>query len=159
LEAALSVGGTLAAELKRAQSIVVQVEALQWFDLVTGPYRAIVAGLPDTSAVRQDLERGHLLLSRALKVTGLKAELEFDSQTGAEVRTKLPATQIGLPAGTVGIGLKPEWQGNTKLTLTSGEDFFIAGELRKFTATGLAGGPGGLGPLIEDVKDKRLRQE
>jgi len=136
LDAALPVGASVGAHLKRARTVKVWADELQWVSLLTGEYRQAVIGLPDSNAVKQAISKeGHLVLARALRVKGMKAELEFATDVGADVKAKVPDI-----SGDKEVKLNGSWDGNTKLTLTATSDFFIAGELRRWSETGLAAG-------------------
>lgn len=135
LDAALPVGATVGAHLKRASSVKVWADELQWVGLIVGPYRSAVLSLPDSNQVKQDITRnGHLILARALRVKGMKAELEFSTDVGADVKAKVPDV-----SGDKEIKLNGSWEGTTKLSVTAASDFYIAGELRRWSETGLAG--------------------
>jgi len=127
LDAVLPIGAAAAAHLKKARSVKVWADELQWVALLTGPYKEKVIALPATHTVRKDLEAGHLVLSRALRVKGLKAELEFSSDVGADVKAAVPSV-----SGAKDIKLGGAWDGTTKLTISAASDFFIAGELREW---------------------------
>jgi hypothetical protein len=135
LDAVLPVGAAAGGHLKRARTVKVWADELTWVSLLTGPYKAAVTGLPEQNQVRQDITKnGHLVLSRALLVKGLKAELEFSSDVGADVKAAVPSV-----SGEKDIKLGSSWEGTTKLTITGASAFYIAGELRKWEG-GLAAG-------------------
>lgn len=147
----LGASGSVGVDLKRATNVKVQAQSLQWDQLVTGPYRQQILSLPAGHPIRDALlSGGHLVLARALRVKGMQAELEFSESTGVDVKAKIPNGAIGLPAGSTGVGLSAQWTGNTKLTLTAPSDFYIAGELRRFSETGLAGSSE-IGDLVTGV--------
>jgi len=148
LESALSFTPSLGAELKRAKEISVKVNSAQWVDIITGPFREHVLGLSDDDSVKKDLlNNGHLVLSRALKIQGMTAELSFSTEIGGELKAKFP--EIG--PSDADVGLNGEWTGETKLVITCTSDFYIAGELREFRVTGLAAPSDDIGPKVENV--------
>lgn len=150
LDAALPVGAQVGANLKRAKTIKVTADELRWVSLLTGAYKEAINNLPDSHQVKQDIQKnGHLVLSRALQVKGLKAELEFASDVGADVKAKVPNV-----SGEKDIKLGGAWEGTTKLTITSSSDFFIAGELRKWEEGGLAASE--IGTLILNVANIKV---
>jgi hypothetical protein len=90
MELLIGASGTLGVDLKRASTVKVAAQSLQWDQLITGPYRQKILGLQaPADTVRNDLlTGGHLVLSRALKVKGMTAELEFTSEVGTELKAK-----------------------------------------------------------------------
>jgi hypothetical protein len=222
--------GKLAANFGRARNISVAAKKVEWVALVTGPYRTLVNGLPPDGPIRQDLDSGQLVLSRALRVSGMKAVLTFDSAAGADVQVEVPegtvagaasaatsalkkgtaaatkgtaankstaagtkattASQKGTAGGKkgttptsnpaadddcpsivasaapetssssssssssgstdskgIGISLVVKWHDTTQMTVCVASDFYIAGELRKYTQNGLSKQPTDVGPL------------
>jgi hypothetical protein len=157
LPSVIPVKGTVSGSLSTAKSVTVSAQALEWDQLVTGPYKAKVLGLPDTDPVKTDLLSSHqLVLSRALKVKGMTAVLEFTDSAGAAAKLQIPGGSIP-KAGNVGVDLNATWNGNTKLTLNAPADFYIAGELRTFDVNGLAGPGSEVGPLVKDAGTLRLK--
>jgi len=152
LESSLSISGDLSIELKKAQKISVKADSVQWVDIITGPFKQKILDLSDDHSVKRDLLiNGHLVLSRALRVRGMHAELSFSSKIGGEIKTKFPEIDVAAGLANAGIGLKGQWIGDTKLVLDSTSDFYIAGELRKFLATGLATRSDVIGPIEQNV--------
>jgi len=152
VETTLPVSGSVAVNLKRASKVTVSADSLAWVSLVTGPYKDLVISLNDSSTVKKDItQNGHLVLSRALSVKGMKAELEFSSSVGADVKAKVPNV-----TGDKGIAVTSAWDGTTKLTISAPTDFYIAGELRKWEAGGLAANE--IGPQIKGVASIVVRR-
>jgi len=152
LESALSISGDLGIELKRAKQISVKVNSAQWVDIITGPFRQQVLDLSDDNIVKTDLlVNGHLVLSRALRVRGMHTELSFSSEIGGELKAKFPEINVIAGPADAGVGLNGKWIGDTKLVIDSTSDFYIAGELREFLATGLAAPTDVIGPLEQNV--------
>jgi len=152
LESALSITGNLGVELKRAKEISVKVNSAQWVDIITGPFRQQVLGLSDDNIVKKDLlNNGHLVMSRALRVQGMSAELSFSIEIGGELKAKFPEINIVAGPADAGVGLNGEWISETKLVINSTSDFYIAGELREFLVTGLAAPSDVIGPIEQNV--------
>ena len=142
----------VAADLKKARSIVVTADQIQWDQLVTGPFRERILHLPDGDAVKSDLLIGHdVVLSRALRVHGMTADLKFDSDVGTKLKGEAPNVVMGLPSGSSTVELNGTWTSNTTLRLKAAQDFYIAGELRSFSVEGLAGPSEEIGPKVEDA--------
>ena len=159
LPSVIPVSGTVSGSLSTATSVTVSAQALEWDELVTGPFKAKVLGLPDNDPVKTDLlASNQLVLSRALKVKGMTAVLEFSDTAGAAAKINIPAGPVPKAAGNgVGVDLDATWSGNTKLTLTAPADFYIAGELRTFSTSGLAGPGSTIGPQFQDISKLHMR--
>jgi len=150
----LKVSGDVAVNLNKARTVTINAQSIEWDQLVTGPYKELVLGLPNTNTVKTDLIQGkQLVLTRALKVAGMTADLEFTSDIGPSVKLSI---QNG-PLKGVGVNFSAEWKSDTKLTITSTSDFYVAGELHTFSETGLAGGATEIGPLVPRVAKIKVR--
>jgi hypothetical protein len=95
------------------------------------------------------------VLARALKVTGMVAELEFSGNTGVDVKAKLPDGVI--PTAQGGVKFGGAWEGTSKLKLAAPTPFYVAGELRRFSQAGLAGGDAtAIGDLLPNQDQRQL---
>ncbi len=149
----LPVTASVGIELKKAKTVALKVQAWAWDQLVTSPYRQKILGLPDKDPVKDDLLRaGHLVLSRAIKVQGMEANLEFSSKVA-------PSVKASVPGGSIGGGLTATWTSDTKLTIKSDSSFFLAGELRQFSEEGgmALAAPREIGPLVTNVSHTAVR--
>jgi hypothetical protein len=150
----LKISGDIAANLNKAKTVTINATSIEWDQLVTGPYKSLVLGLPDANSVKVDLLQGkQLVLTRALKVSGMTADLEFTSDIGPKVKLSMPNG----PLKGIGVNFSAEWKSDTKLTISSTADFYVAGELRTFSQTGLAGGEANIGPLVPRVAKIKVR--
>jgi len=155
LASLLSISGKLGLELKKAKKINVKTDSVQWIDIITGPFKKKILDLSDDHAVKNDLlESGHLVLSRALRVRGMYAELDFSSEIGGKIQADFP--EISISEGPANVGIGGQWVGKTKLILKASSDFYIAGELRNFLATGLAASSEELGPIEQNVDELKF---
>jgi hypothetical protein len=97
----LPFSGDLAANLARAHNINVKAQSIEWVSLLTGRYLEAVAKLPDDNAVKKDLgQPNYKVLSRALRVSGLVATLDFDSSVGGSVKATVNGTVSSNGAST-----------------------------------------------------------
>jgi hypothetical protein len=161
LPSTIPVSGSLSANLSSARTVDVTATNLIWDQLIVGDYRSLVNALLETNDVKKDLLENHeLVLSRALRVSGMKATLQFTNDAGAAAKLQIPnGSVISKSKDTSApVELNVSWQGNTQLTLTAQSDFYIAGELRNYTATGLAGPAQEIGPVAPDVKSLHLKK-
>jgi len=143
----LSVPTTISGKLSTAKSISVKTDSLQWVELVVGPYKALVNSQPPANSIRSDLVAGQLVLTRALKVKGMSATLEFSKDKAAALKINLPQNISGYTNS--GINFSVGWESDSKLVLTSKSDFYIAGELRHYENNGLASDV--IGSLVTDA--------
>lgn len=144
------VSGELALDLNRAKKVTVAVDSLAWEVIEGIAFEQAVQALPANHPVKLDLAKpDRYVLSKALRVKGLRATLEFDSETGGTLSAKYPSGNLGpLGPAEIGVGITGRWVGRTVLEIEAGADFYIAGELRRVDTTGVAA-TGLLGPSIE----------
>ncbi len=143
-----SLSGTASADFQRAQTITVEVGTWRWDQIAEGPYeQALKApGLP--ASVKSDLQGGNrFVLVRGLRVSGLTADLKFDSSTASELKAKYGAGSVD-----VGVGLKAQFTSDTNLKITSTSDFYLAGELYELNAGGFAATAPMIGPQVKDLE-------
>lgn len=139
IQAVVPIGADLAVDLKRASKITFAARSLRWDNILIGQYERMLNEFPGAQTVRNDLlfigeGNRDFILTRALRVKGFSAILEFKDQVGTEVRAKFPTQAISIPIpGEVEVGLGLSWTDNTKLIITSDSEFYIAGDLRKFS--------------------------
>lgn len=127
----LSVSNAVSAQLQGARNIDVKAASLQWVDLLAGPYFEMVSQLPDGNPIKLALvSKREMVMSRALKVSGMEAKLQFSKDNFLKLKATIPQTVTAL-AGT-GVEFEAKTQGEDTLVLTSKGDFFIAGELRYY---------------------------
>lgn len=159
LPTALAVSGSVSGAFSSASTVTVKAESLEWDQLVTGPYKSLVSGLPDSNSVKTDLQNpNQLVLSRALLVKGMTAVLEFKGSAGGTAKLSVPSGPVPKDANSnIGIDLSANWEGDTKLTLTATSAFYIAGELRHYSG-GLAGGSPVIGPLEPNAGKVHLKR-
>ena len=130
----------LSNDFKKAKSIEVQVQAMAWDLIREGPFESYVKTLPvGSGSIRDDLDRGdRLVLYRALRISGYAAQLKFSASDAASLKAKYSGPLPKALTGDVGAELSANWTDETTLKLSSSNDFFIAGELVPYAATGFA---------------------
>lgn len=129
------------ADFSRAKDVEVKASMMKWDFILEGPFEQVIVGLPASSPIKQDLANpGRLVLYRALKVSGFEAKLLFDNSTGGELQAKYKDGALKSINGDLGAGLNFKWTSANELVIAAPSDFYIAGELVKYTAGGFAAG-------------------
>ena len=94
----------------------------------------------DTVLSRRDLNSGtRLVLIRALRVQGFTADIVFSAADAASAKAKYSGQITSGLTGELGAGLTASWTDDTTLRITA-TDFYIAGELGRYTTSGFASG-------------------
>jgi hypothetical protein len=70
-----------------------------------------------------------------LRVHGYSAKMDFSASDAASVKAKFTGPQLG---GSLSGGLTASWNASGSLTLSSSGDFYIAGQLVKYSGTGFS---------------------
>jgi len=136
------VGANFNADFGKARKTTVTVDAAQWDQVVEGPFDQAIKALDSNNPVKIDLRSGTRYVSvRALRITGMSADLEFSHDDALELKAKYNGPLGALGTGDLGVGFNAQWKGDTVLHLTSTAQFYVAGELRPYTSTiGLSAG-------------------
>lgn len=139
IQAVVPIGGELAVDLKRASKITFAAKSLRWDNVLIGQYEQMLNEFAGAQTARNDLlfigeGNRDFILTRALRVKGFSAILEFKDQVGSEVKAKFPTQAVSIPIpGQADVGLDLQWTDNTKLVIASNSEFYIAGDIRKFS--------------------------
>jgi len=122
----LGVPANIGIDVARARSVSIQPTTVAWEDLVLGPYEDLVSNRAP-APIRQNLLVDHMpVLSRAVRVDGIKTVLKFDNSTGTTLSVK-----------PIPLGIDAKWTSSTELTISSTATFYIAGQLSSFNYTSL----------------------
>lgn len=136
--------GGLGADYKKAKEVSVTVGGWAWDGLYEGPFERAVKDLDESNLYKQDISRSdRFVIGKALRVSGMVAELEFSSDVAAELNPKYKGPIAELGTGEVALEVATKWTSNTTLRIESKADFYLAGELYTYDDTGFAG-PGDL---------------
>jgi hypothetical protein len=152
----IGVPADVALTIKTAKSRNVTTKSIQWVEVAVGRFKDHVKNLPDDHPVKLRMEQGDMVLARALRVRGLEATIKFEGKAAPTVRASIPAV---IPAGTAkDVSLAATWTDDSTLVIKSSADFYIAGELRKYSKGGLAsaGGEPDIGPLVEKQSELKV---
>ncbi len=145
--------GELVNDFKKAKDIQVKASSIAWDNVIEGSYETFVKTAP-LSAIREDLDKNNRrVLSRALRISGYSATLEFNDSDAIALKGKYSG---GLPVGDVGAEISTSWSSSNKLTITSTRDFYIAGELVPFKSGGFAAKGDAFGSPVNVSTDQPL---
>lgn len=144
-------------DLKKASTVTVSTPAWVLDQLSAGDYEDAVRKLPSRAPYARSLASpGTQITGKAVKIKGLKAELEFDRGTAAALKAKYgddPANKIGVDA---------KWTSASTLSIKSDADVYIAVELWDWNrARGTTAGATSRidqSPQIEEDPDFTLEQ-
>ncbi|MDB5977666.1 MAG: putative lipoprotein [Nevskia sp.] len=146
----------LSNDFQKAKSITVKANSARW-DLVSeGPYENYIDSLPSGNGAKTDLKEkaGRFVMYQALLIKGFSAELEFSDSDVASLKGKYSGAIAKSITGDLTASLDAQWSSDNKLTLTSTDDFYVAGQLVPFSATGWAAGGGSRFGKPEDLGSK-----
>lgn len=120
--------GELKAALKAAREVTVNVDGWSFDQLREGPFEVWSGSLSDDKLM--DLREGNrLVMVKAIKISGISADLEFDRDLSSEVRAELAESELKI--GTLGVAFQADWESTTSLKLRSNSPFYIAGEFSR----------------------------
>lgn len=158
---AVPVSADISGDFSKARKTTVTVNAAQWDEIVEGPFDQKVKALDPNNPVKVDLDTGTRYVSeRALRITGMSADLEFSHDDAIALKAKYNGPLGSLGTGNLGVGLNAEWKGDTTLHLTSATQFYVAGELRPYTSTGLsAARQSPFGPTVTGVASAKVGKD
>lgn len=124
--------GNVGADFNRAKSMSVTVDKWAW-DYLLDP--SFGQNLGTYSAEYRQAALQNYVIGRALRVTGLTAELEFDNSSKAGIEAKYKAGPVD-----VGGGLKAEWTTKGTLKVSASDTMYIAGQMYKVDESGFKSG-------------------
>lgn len=134
----LAVSAGVSNDLKKATDVTVKATSMRWDTVREGPYEAYVNALPHDSMAYKEMKAGHrLVITRALRISGFSATMTFKSSDVAGLKATYDGPLGAGVTGKLNGSLNASWSSDGKLTLTAANDFYIAGELRPYSQTGL----------------------
>jgi hypothetical protein len=126
-------GASASADIKRGREVTVSVGSWQMEQIEEGPVEAAFKEKKIAEEVQNDVvAQGRFVISKAILVHGLTAEISYDSSTTADLKLKYTSPT----AVTVGAGLQGEWTANGTLKISSTKDIYIAAELSQMNLSG-----------------------
>jgi hypothetical protein len=126
-------GGKFGVDINRARSMSVQVTRYAW-DYLLDP--TFGQNLQKYSALYRQAALTNYVISRALRIEGFEAQLQFDNKTKAELEAKYKG------AFELGGGFKGEWTNAGDMKITSPTPFYIAAQMSKVNEQGFQGAKG-----------------
>jgi hypothetical protein len=134
---AAPIEGDLAVEMDEKASVKLSVKTWRWMLLRPVRYEEW-SRTPRAGVYGAEVQRpGRLIMTAAVKVEGMQADIVLSDELAAKVRAKLPV------GGTVPLkadaGLTVSWKDNRTLSVTSAGPFYIAGLLRPMRDDGTIG--------------------
>ena len=143
----LGIEANLGSELKKAENISAEVSSFQWVDLEQSTFENAVDEADSGNPYKSELASGtRYVVTRALLVNGLVVSYQFSSKVAADVKAKYKDFNIDG-------GLDASWDNETTLKIRVTDDFYVAGEIRNYTETGIAATGTRFGPQIDVPKD------
>jgi hypothetical protein len=137
------VSGSLAADLKRARTVSLRVDAWRQVELVGDAFTDWVEKLPDADPYKRSLLRQDRVMAyRVVEVKGMTATLTFDEAAAAELRGKYGSERKA--EGTA--GLKVDFKGGNTLVITAPDVFVIEAEFGTYSPSS-GDFKGGFSPL------------
>lgn len=129
LSQAANVSAQVKADFERAKAIKVSAREVAWDTVVAGPYLVHLNGISNP-VIRDDVfKKNRLVVRRALRLSGYKASLQFDSSVSPEIKAKYDGLKLGaVKLGEVGAQFDAKWSTQESLELTAADDIYVAGE-------------------------------
>lgn len=126
------ISGSFGLDLKKARTVTVSVDSWTWDQLKEGDFLALVR-VPPQNPYLNDL-RNRLVVGKALRISGLKADLEYAGANALELAAKYKNKAID-----AGAGLKAEWTNDNKMHIEANSPAYLVFEMYKYTEGGFQG--------------------
>lgn len=129
LSPAASVSAEVKADFARAKTIKVSAGETAWDTVVAGPYLVHLKKIADQDTKNDVFGKNRLVVRRALRLSGYKALLDFDTNFAPEIKAKYDGMKLGAQVvGEVGAQFNAKWTKEEKLELSAADDVYVAGE-------------------------------
>jgi hypothetical protein len=125
--------GSASADFNRAKTMNVSVDSWAWDSLLDPTFGQ---NLGKYAAGYRQAALENYVIGRALRVTNLSADMEFDNSSKAGIEAKYKDKG---PVD-VGAGLKAEWTSKGTLKVTASDTVYIAGQMYKVNESGFKSG-------------------
>lgn len=130
------VSGEIQSVFKNAISANVSVQSIVQEDAYWDRFNLEFRKLPFDGPIMNGVElNNRYIVGRAWKVKGLKAELKYEGDNAVSAKATIDAKAA---AGTIGVSAR--LKDNNTLEISSSQDMYIAGVLRKLSPSGLSAG-------------------
>jgi hypothetical protein len=129
LSPAANVSAEVKADFARAKTIQVSAKETAWDMVVAGPYLLQLKGISNPDIKRDVFGKNRLVVRRALRLSGYKALLDFDTNLAPTIKAKYDGMKLGAKVvGEVGAQFIAKWTKNEKLELSAADNVYVAGE-------------------------------
>jgi len=129
LSPAANVSAEVKADFERAKTIKVSASEVAWDTLVAGPYLVQLKGIASADTKRDVFGENRLVVRRALRLSGYKALLDFDTNFAPAIKAKYDGMKLGAKTvGEVGAQFTAKWTRDEKLELSAADNVYVAGE-------------------------------
>lgn len=133
----LAISADVANDLEKATSVTAKATTMHWDVVREGPYEDDIKALPHDNGIWKEMTQGNrLVMVRALRVSGFSVTLTFKASDAASLKAAYNGPLSKDVTGNVSGSLNASWSNDGKLTLTAANDFYIAGEIAPYAATG-----------------------
>jgi len=150
--------GGLSSDFSRAKKTTVQVQSYAWDTLDEGPFVLKINSLSSDSSIRPDLNKpDRLVITRALKVKGIVADLEFTNADAVVLQGKYK-DQTPVKVGDIAFNASWTGTGKTILHLESPAEAYLAGELSKYSSIGFSGSTTRFQPIDKITSNLMVRE-
>jgi hypothetical protein len=133
------ISADVAAAINDSESLTIEPTTFAIEDLEGGPFLAWAQALPATNAYRANLSKpDYVIMTRAIKVNGLKATITVKRDSSLDVGGKFSPTGKTIASAEAKFNVKRT--SDRTVEITSQSPFYIAGELGHFDPNAMAGG-------------------
>lgn len=145
--------GSLAADMERARTTTVRVREYVLEQIVEVAYESLLSSIE--GPIGNDLANpNRYVQTRAFRINGLYAEIEFDRSASAEIAAKYDGKTVSVGGAEANLRVSADG----KLVIEAEGPFYIAGELRQWKHGALAADTDGLGDVIDAGGKSAFRQ-
>jgi hypothetical protein len=150
--------GSLSADLDRARTITLSVSGWQWDFVAEGPFNQAVsaaahAGAPYATDVSKP---ARVVMTKALLVKGMSADLEFSSSDAAQLKAKYSGNLGALSGSDISVGFDGKWTSATTLNIATAGSFYLVGKMAPLVSGGFAAGGPRFGQPVAVQPDARV---
>lgn len=152
-----NVSADLKADFARAKTIKVSASGAAWDTVIEGPYKAQLRKISDADMKRDIFGMNRLVVRRALRLSGYKAVLDFDTKVAPAIKAKYDGMKLGSKmVGEVGAEFTAKWTNDEKLELSAADNVYVAGEFVDYINGQFVSTKDGK-DTIQDLGDKSIK--
>lgn len=133
LSPAANVSADLEADFAQAKTIKVSAREAAWDTVVEGPYKVQLKKISNPDIKSDVFGPNRLVVRRALRLSGYKAVMDFDTSVAPAIKAKYDGMKLGAKVvGEVGAEFNAKWTTDEKLELSAADNVYVAGEFVEF---------------------------